>query len=222
MIKLDDLSKFYGKQPALQQVNLEIAPNEITGIVGPNGTGKTTLIKLIVLLLHPTSSQISRSIDLTDISVASEEFGFPPYYTVRKVVRTFSLIRGCDRQESAEILEKLGLSGYMNKRVSKLSQGLKQRLNIACAIMGTPKLIILDEPNNGLDPDGFKVLRSLISDLKDKGVTIILASHLLYEVERLCDRVILMKNGRILLNRSTDDLLSQHTSLENAYDFYSG
>ncbi|MEQ9229198.1 MAG: ATP-binding cassette domain-containing protein [Cyclobacteriaceae bacterium] len=221
MIQVKNLTKRFKKFKAIDNLSLKIGEGEIVGIVGPNGTGKTTLLNIISGLMTTFEGDVERSIAVNEISLASEEFGFPKYYSVKKVLEIFKLIKSASDSQYEGVVSKLSLQPHMQKNVGQLSQGLKQRLNIAVAILGHPKLIILDEPNNGLDPDGFKMLRELITELKKNGKTVIIASHLLNEIERFCDEVIFMKQGKLLSQDTIESILSNHNTLEEAYEFYS-
>jgi len=222
MIEVRNISKKYKKVQALSDVSLSIQEGMVTGIVGPNGSGKSTFIKIVTgLITHFEGEVHFDRITQQQLSLASEEFGFPSYYSVKKVVKVFSLLKNAEETQTNELIDYLKLSPHLSKTVKQLSQGLKQRLNIACALMGNSEIIILDEPNNGLDPDGFKQLREIILKSKKEGKTVIVASHLLNEIEKTCDQVIFLNNGKKLAQESTKIILEEHGSLEAAYDHYS-
>jgi ABC-2 type transport system ATP-binding protein len=221
MIVTKELSKRYKKTQALESASISIQRNQVVGIVGPNGSGKSTLLKIITGLITRHEGEVQfQGITGKNIAMASEEFGFPTHYSVRKVLTLFAYIKEAREQEVNEIAIKMGLQEHFHKSIKQLSQGLKQRLNIACALLGNPELIILDEPNNGLDPDGFKLLRAVIADLKNRGKTVVMASHLLNEVEKICDEVVFIKNGKVISQMHLGDVLKEHANLEDAYDFY--
>ena len=148
MIELESISKKYKKTSALDNVSIQIQQNVITGIVGPNGSGKSTMLKIITGPITNYKGEVKfANVTQQQLSLASEEFGFPAYYTVNKVINVFSLLKKSDKKESRSLLELLMLSPHLSKTVRQLSQGLKQRLNILCALMGESEIIILDEPN---------------------------------------------------------------------------
>ncbi|MGB3464942.1 MAG: ABC transporter ATP-binding protein [Cyclobacteriaceae bacterium] len=218
MIQIEKINKFYGKTQALKDVSLNIAENRVLAIIGPNGSGKSTLIKILTGLLKDYDGNVKFvNPDLANINLASEEFGFPGYYTVGSIIRLFTAVKTDDKSNEDHIVELMGLQNLSKKKISTLSQGQKQRLNIACALIGAGKTIILDEPNNGLDPDGFILLRELIEELKHRGHTIIVASHLLNEVENFAEDVVFIKEGCVILSQNMEGILRDYNSLEEAY-----
>jgi ABC-type multidrug transport system ATPase subunit len=222
MIKLENIAMRFGKVKALTGVSFSIPDNSVTGIIGPNGSGKSTMIKIISGLIKTYDGEVLfNEFNRTDISVSSEDFGVPSYYSVRKVLKLFSLIKGGDKEQVEQIIELLQLNNHIEKKFGNLSQGWKQRLNIACALIGNGKCIILDEPTNGLDPDGFKLLRKIVADLHGSGKTVIIASHFLSEVERICTDIAFLKEGRLVMHGSLNTILGDHHTLEQAYDYYS-
>ncbi|WKK85595.2 ABC transporter ATP-binding protein [Marivirga arenosa] len=218
MITLNSISKKYSKVIGLEQVNIDLPKNNVIGLIGKNGSGKSTFIKIITGLITDYKGNVNyNGLKLNEISLASENFGFPSRFTVKKVIKIFKFIKKADNQQVEKVIEQLELCDELNKKVSVLSQGNKQRLNIACAILGNPKLVILDEPNNGLDPSGFIMLRQLVLDLKAKGKTVIIASHLLNEIEEVCDHILFLNEGRVLIDEKKSELVKSFGSLEKAY-----
>ena len=218
MIKISNVSKRYGKTEALKNVSFRISEGQILAIIGPNGSGKSTLIKILSGLLKSYEGEVSfESDELSKVSLASEEFGFPSYYTVGMTIKLFSVAKNEELQKSNEIIDLLNLQELLRKKVGSLSQGQKQRLNIACTLIGASKMVIFDEPNNGLDHDGFMLLRRIVKDLKQRGHTIIIASHLLQELENLADDLVFIKDGVVVLVESSDQVLKEYGSFENAY-----
>lgn len=221
MIRLSNISKSYRSVRALDDVTFRIKKNETIGIIGPNGSGKSTLIKIITGLLKNYKGEVQyEDLKVTDISLASEEFGFPSYYSVRKIIRIFANLKGIPEKDFFRQAQVLGLEKHLDKTVKQLSQGLKQRLNILVAISGDSSLIIFDEPNNGLDPGGFRLLRRLIADLQQAGRSVIIASHLLGELEQTCDRLLFLKNGQVVEDRPMPDLKETFGTVEQAYYHY--
>jgi ABC-2 type transport system ATP-binding protein len=218
MITLQSISKKYKKTIGLEQVDLILPKNQVIGLIGKNGSGKSTLIKIIAGLIVDYKGKVKYGgLRLNEISLASENFGLPSTFTVKKVLRIFELIKKAEKTQVSQVVKQLSLEGQLNKTVGALSQGNKQRLNIACAILGQPKLIILDEPNNGLDPSGFVMLRQLVLDLKEQGKTVIIASHLLNEIEQVCDHILFLNEGKVIVDQDKSELVGKFGSLEQAY-----
>jgi ABC-2 type transport system ATP-binding protein len=218
MIVLNNINKKYKNVTALDDVSVLFPPNKVIGIIGPNGSGKSTLLKILTGLINNYQGKIEyQGIDKSDISLASEEFGFPSYYSAAQILEIFQLMKNGDDNQRRDIIDQLQLNEHLDKKVSKLSQGYKQRLNIACALLGNSSLVIFDEPNNGLDPSGFILLRKLILSLKAENKSIFIASHLLNEVESVCDKVLFIKEGQIVCFEDKTTLLETYETLENAY-----
>lgn len=223
MIALKKIRKKYQKVIALNDVSAFFPPNKVIGIIGPNGSGKSTLLKILTGLINNYQGEIEYlGIDKSDISLASEEFGFPSFYSAAQILSIFQSLKKASNDQLQIVIDQLKLSEHLDKKVKKLSQGYKQRLNIACALLGNSRLVIFDEPNNGLDPSGFILLRELILSLKEERKSIFIASHLLNEVESVCDKVLFIKDGRILCFEDKSKLLETHETLENAYRHHVG
>jgi ABC-2 type transport system ATP-binding protein len=218
MISVKSLSKKYNKTIGLENVDINLPENKVIGLIGKNGSGKSTLIKILTGLIKDYEGEVKyNGLKLIEISLASENFGFPSGFTVKKVIKIFKLIKKAEKEQVEKVIGQLELKGQLNKKISALSQGNKQRLNIACAILGQPKLIILDEPNNGLDPSGFVMLRQLVLDLKEQGKTVIIASHLLNEIEQVCDHILFLNEGKVIVDQDKSELVGKFGSLEQAY-----
>ncbi|MCP4567532.1 MAG: ABC transporter ATP-binding protein [FCB group bacterium] len=194
---------------AVSDLSLEIKPGEIFGLLGPNGAGKTTLIKILLGALRPTSG--SASINGHDIKSyrAREKSGFlpenhrfPPYLTGMQMLMIFGGMRGMSRSairtQADELLKLVNMERWRNTKIKKYSKGMMQRLGLAQAILGDPDLIFLDEPTDGVDPIGRHEIRTVLLDLKKRGKTIFLNSHLLAEVEAVCDRVAVLDKGKLI------------------------
>lgn len=201
ILETRNLCKFYKNQKAVNNISILVKRNSIYGLLGPNGAGKSTFLKMIAGILHPTSGQIifdnhiwSRK-DLANIGALIES---PPLYenlTARENLKVRSILLGIPDTRIDEVLKIVGLTNTGKKKASQFSMGMKQRLGIAIALLNNPKLLILDEPTNGLDPIGIQELRDLIKTFPSRGITVILASHILSEVKQLADHIGIINNG---------------------------
>jgi ABC-2 type transport system ATP-binding protein len=207
IVELRGVGKRYGKHQALSRVDLILFPGEVVGFIGPNGAGKTTLIKLLSGLSKVTEGEIEilgenltkKALTPDGIGLVQESPSFIPYLSGKKNLRLLADIRGVATGEDIhEVLRVVGLDPDDHRPVKSYSLGMRQRLGLAQALMERPRLLLLDEPTNGLDPKGIIELRSLIRRLAEEGVTIFMASHLLTEVEQVCDRVLLVRGGRVI------------------------
>jgi ABC-2 type transport system ATP-binding protein len=205
--ELKDVCKRYRDRAALENVSLTLAKGEIVGFIGPNGAGKTTLIRILTGLSFATSGSVevlgaglTRGSPSPDgIGLVTEQPRFVGGMSSRRNLRLLARIRDVAREDDiVAALKRAGLDPEDNRPVRAYSLGMRQRLALAQALMEQPRLLLLDEPTNGLDPIGIAELRVLLRDLADSGVTVFLASHLLTEVERVCDRVLLVDHGRIV------------------------
>lgn len=198
-----DLCKKFKKQTAVDNLNLQIERNSVYGLLGPNGAGKSTTLKMITGMLHPTSGSIrfdghewSRR-DLGQIGALIET---PPLYenlTARENLRVRTTMLGLPESRLNEVLQTVDLTDTGRKLAGQFSMGMKQRLGIALALLNDPGLLILDEPTNGLDPLGIQELRELIRSFPAKGITVILSSHILSEVEQIADHIGIIAGGRL-------------------------
>lgn len=201
ILQTKNLCKTFQKQRAVNNVSLSVRKNSVYGLLGPNGAGKSTTLKMITGMFHKTSGEIlfeghpwSRS-DLADIGALIES---PPLYdnlTARENMKVRTLLLGLPDSRIGEVLETVDLTGTGKKRAGQFSMGMKQRLGIAAALLNSPKLLILDEPTNGLDPIGIQELRELIRSFPEKGITVILSSHILSEVELTADSIGIIAGG---------------------------
>ncbi|GIN14024.1 lantibiotic ABC transporter ATP-binding protein [Shouchella clausii] len=203
MLETKQLSKRFGKQAAVADVSLRVPKNSIYGLLGPNGAGKSTTLKMLTGILRPSSGEIlfdgsswNRSM-LKDIGSLIEA---PPLYgnlTAFENVKVHALLRGLPTQRIEEVLHTVDLTYTGKKKAGQFSMGMKQRLGIAIALLNQPKLLILDEPTNGLDPLGIQELRELITSFPQKGMTVILSSHILSEVQLMADHIGIISEGRL-------------------------
>ncbi len=217
VIETRDLWKTYGRIEALKGVSLRVEKGQIYGLLGQNGAGKTTLIKVllgIVRLTHGEASLLGAPAGTVDVrrkvGYLPEDHQFPGYHTGYSLMDFYGNLYGvsaADRQKKIpETLEQVGIAGRMHSKIKTYSKGMKQRLGIAQALMHGPDLIILDEPTDGVDPMGRKEIRELMTVLKEKGHTIFLNSHLLGEVELICDRVAILQQGKLVREGTIDEL----------------
>lgn len=216
-ISVSDIEKNFGRgrrvSKALDGFSLNIPQGSVYGLLGANGAGKSTLLRIIAGLVRPDRGSVRILGEAAGIKsrrrlgMMIEAPAFYPYLTAREHLEM--LARLTDTEALVEpLLQRVGLARAADKRVAGFSLGMKQRLGIGCALVGAPEVIVLDEPTNGLDPDGILEIRSLVGDLaKRDGLTVLLSSHLLDEVERVCDRVAILRRGRLAAEGSVADLL---------------
>ncbi|WP_322497152.1 ABC transporter ATP-binding protein [Chloroflexus sp.] len=206
-IETIELTKRYGKRLAVDQLNLIVGKGEVFGFLGPNGAGKTTTITMLLGLVKPTKGraivlgydvQREPALALQRVGAMIEAPAFYPYLSGADNLRVLARAGGIPLERVQRVLEMVELCDRARDKVSTYSQGMKQRLAIAAALLPDPELIMLDEPTNGLDPAGTVEIRNLIRDLAAGGRTILLCSHLLHEVEQLCQRVAILKEGKLI------------------------
>ena len=211
----DDVEKFYKTTQALAGVSIAVEPGELFGLLGPNGAGKSTLVKIGCGLVRPTRGQTevfghpsatARARRL--FGYLAEVFRFPGWLTADEVLTLHQQLvdAGGGPRERSELLELVGLPDAGGRRVEHLSKGMQQRLGIAQALIGSPPLLILDEPTSALDPAGRHAVRSMLEELRARGVAVLLNSHLLSEVELVCDRVAILLDGMIVAEGTPHDL----------------
>jgi len=219
ILEVEGLSKNFGRNRALNQISLSVAEGEVFGFLGPNGAGKTTTIRILLGLQHGNggSARIGGHDCWTDHKQAARIFGAtleqPALYgflSGRDNLRIFARTLGpVDEKQISELLSTVGMSERANDKVKRYSMGMRQRLALAQAMLGKPRLLILDEPTNGLDPNGIHGLRLLLRQLAaEQGLTIFFSSHLLSEVEELCDRVVVLHRGEVKAAGKLSDLMS--------------
>ncbi|WP_178025336.1 ABC transporter ATP-binding protein [uncultured Paenibacillus sp.] len=216
------LKKKIGRKWIVHEVNFEVYAGEIFGFLGPNGAGKTTTIRMLVDLIRPTEGQVhicgydvQREPESALRCVGSivenpEVYG---YLTGRENLEHFArMIPGIEAKRIEEVVRLVGLTGRIDDKVKTYSLGMRQRLGIAQALLGRPKLLILDEPTNGLDPKGIKEMRGFIRRLAEDGMAVFVSSHLLSEIQLLCDRVAIIGRGRVLAVGKVDELIQANRS----------
>ncbi len=218
VLQTEELKKHFGPVKAVEDVSLSVKRGEIFGFVGPNGAGKTTTISMILALTHPTSGEVEifgqrvtpgqhQVLRRVGMMVGSPALLLP--FSARQNLRCLArLYPDIPAQRVDEVLELVGLKDVTHRQARKFSTGMKQRLGLALALLNKPDLLILDEPTNGMDPAGMHEIRALLRSLADQGVTIFFSSHLLHEVELLCDRVAVIQRGKVIAQGAVGDLLS--------------
>lgn len=221
ILETQNLCKDFGSQKAVDNISLQIKRNSIYGLLGPNGAGKSTILKMLVGLLHPTSGSIlfdneqwKRS-SLSQIGALIEAPALYGNLTARENLLVHTKLLGIPDTRINEVLEIVDLKDTGKKRASQFSLGMKQRLGIAIALLNNPKLLILDEPTNGLDPFGIQELRELISSFPSKGITVVLSSHILTEVAQVVDEIGIISKGKLLYQGVPN-------SQENLEQFFTG
>jgi ABC-2 type transport system ATP-binding protein len=192
-----DLRKRYGANEALKGVDLTVGEGELVGLLGPNGAGKSTLVKIACDLVRPTSGTVQLG---GALGYLAELFRFPDWLSADEVLILHQKLAGSDGglAERSELLQLVGLGEVATRRVGAMSKGMQQRLGIAQAMIGDPKLLLLDEPTSALDPAGRRTVRELLETLRNRGVAVLLNSHLLSEVELVCDRVVMIARGEVV------------------------
>lgn len=226
IICVENVNKSYKGNQVLQNINISFETGKIHGIIGRNGSGKTVLIKTICGFVHPDTGRvlvdgkiIGKDIDFPkNIGAIIEAPGFLPNASAYKNLEYLaSLRRVIGKEEIRKAIEIVGLNPDDKKHVGKYSLGMKQRLGLAQAIMENPDILILDEPINGLDPEGIRWLREFLKDFVKQGKTVLLTSHYMSELELTVDRVVGISNGHVVLNDKREQVLKQYDSFENAY-----
>jgi ABC-2 type transport system ATP-binding protein len=214
-LEVRGLAKRYGSVGALRGVDLEVGDGELVGLLGPNGAGKSTLVKVAVGLVRPGSGEVlvvgaragSRPAR-SALGYLAETFRFPGWYTADEVLDLHQRLAGSKggTAERRRLLELVALADAADRRVDGMSKGMQQRLGVAQALVGEPRLLLLDEPTSALDPVGRRTVRLLLEELRDRGVAVLLNSHLLSEVELVCDRVAILLDGEVVVSGSPHDL----------------
>ena len=220
ILDVNNLCKRYGNNIAVNSVSFRVEQGQVFGLLGPNGSGKTTLLGCItgILLANQGSFSWFEGDEFTKarlrIGALIETPNFYPYLSAWKNLEIVAKIKGCDNSRIDRVLEEVQLLDRKNDEFKTFSLGMKQRLSIASALLNDPEVLVLDEPTNGLDPQGINEIRNIILQQKAKGKTIILASHLLNEVEKVCSDVVIIKKGEVLKSGKVEDILNTGKRLE--------
>ena len=209
------VSKRYGATQALQGVDLELREGELLGLLGPNGAGKSTLVKIACGLVRATTGEVrvcgapaGSAEARRRLGYLAELFRFPGWATATELLALHQQLAGSagGATERSELLELVGLADARERRIETMSKGMQQRLGIAQALVGSPRLLLLDEPTSALDPAGRRTVRALLEELRRRGVAVLLNTHLLSEVERVCDRVAIIDHGRLVAAGTPEEL----------------
>ena len=227
MIEVQNLTKRFGEVTAVNDLSFTVPAGAVTGFLGPNGAGKTTTLRAIAGLDRPTSgSTLVRGLPITEHPSAMRELGvlldarrLHPGRSALQHLRALAATNGIDDRRVHEVIELTGISSVAKRRAGTFSLGMLQRLGIAAALLGDPQVLILDEPINGLDPDGVIWVRGLLRQLAAQGRTVFLSSHLMSEMAVTADRLVIVGRGRLLAEGSLEDVLARSgaDSLEGAY-----
>lgn len=225
VIETQELRKVYGDLVAVDSVTLSVEKGEVFGFLGPNGAGKTTTVKILLGLAHPTAGRASvlghspgDPAVMGRVGFLPEHFRFPSWMTAAGLLDLYGRLYGLSPEErkrrTHDLLERVGLAERARTRLGEFSKGMSQRIGLAQALLNRPHVVLLDEPTSGLDPLGRREVRDLIRELRASGVAVFLNSHLLGEVEAVCDRVAIVKRGRVVRVGSLGDLQGGRIEVE--------
>lgn len=216
-VKVSNLSKSFNGHNVVKDISFDISKGEIFGLIGPNGAGKTTIIRMLLDIIRPDSGDI-RILDDTLSSETKNRIGYLPeergLYKKLTVFETLVYLGALKERDSKEraktLLEKMGMLSHKDKKISELSKGMQQKIQIIAAIIHDPEFIILDEPFSGLDPVNMKLVKELIIELGKEGKTILISTHMMDQVERMCDRIFMINKGNGVLYGSIDEIKSRY------------
>ena len=221
MIEIDGLTKRYGSRVAVDDLTVTIQPGRVTGFLGPNGSGKTTTMRCILGLTRPTAGRVTvlgrtysdMSRPMRRVGALIDPRARHPGRTAHAHLLALAQSNGLPRERVDEVIDLVGMEGVARERVRGFSLGMGQRLGIAAALLGDPDVLVLDEPVNGLDPEGIRWVRELLRDLADEGRTVLVSSHLMSEMEETADHLVVLGQGRLLADMPMGDLLGQHSAV---------
>jgi ABC-2 type transport system ATP-binding protein len=225
VITVEALTKRYGRTTAVADLSFTAGPGRITALLGPNGAGKTTTLRVLLGLVRPSSggafidghpyAALARPWEM--VGAVGELHTFHPWRTARVHLRWLARCCGLAEVRVAEVLDRVDLTGAADRRVGSYSFGMRQRLSLAAALLGDPAVLVLDEPTNGLDPQGTRWLRRLLRTLADQGRAVLVSSHLLGEMAELADDVVIVHRGRLVGQSGLADLLVGGRGLEDVF-----
>jgi len=228
MIELNAATKQYGSLTAVDNVSFSVKTGEYFALLGPNGAGKTTIVKMLLDFARPTSGSLSINCHSsalaacrTAVGCLGENHHIPPYLSGWQYLQRCAQLLDMGRSDAIDqcrrIVELIGMQGREHTKVNTYSKGMIQRFGLGAALIGKPKLLILDEPTSGLDPIGIREIRLLLESLKHQGMTIFLNSHMLSEVEKICDTVAIIHRGRLLVKDAISAILKDGDTLEDVF-----
>ena len=228
MIELNAATKRYGSLAAVDNVSFSVQAGEYFALLGPNGAGKTTIVKMLLDFTRPTSGSLTvnglpttQAASRASVGYLAENTRIPPYLTgwqyLQRCAELLDISRPAALDQCRHIVEQIGLQGREDTKVGTYSKGMIQRMGLGAALIGNPKLLILDEPTSGLDPIGIREIRQLLESLKEQGMTILLNSHLLSEVEKICDHAAIIHRGKLLVKDTISALVKDGDSLEDVF-----
>jgi ABC-2 type transport system ATP-binding protein len=223
-IQIQGLVKRYGPVTAVDNLSFEVQPGTITGFLGPNGAGKTTTLRMLLGLVAPDAGSATiNGRPYTELAEPLHQVGavleasFHPGRTARAQLRIQALSADADPSRADDVLLLVGLADAADRRVGGFSLGMRQRLGLATALLADPGLLILDEPANGLDPEGIRWLRGLLRDFADEGGTVLVSSHMLAEIAQTIDSAVIVHHGRLVVQAPVAELTAGGTDLETAF-----
>ena len=225
VITIEGLSKRFGEVVAVDGLSFEVDQGTVTGFLGPNGAGKTTTLRMLLGLVTPTAGSAriqgrpyrELAAPLGHVGAVLESSGFHPGRTARNHLRVVATAAGLDRGRADQVLGQVGLEHAADRRVGGFSLGMRQRLALATALLGDPEVLVLDEPANGLDPEGIHWLRGFLRHLADQGRTVLVSSHVLAEVAQTVDGVVIIDRGQLAATARLEELSDRGESLEQTY-----
>ena len=231
MIILDSVTKKFGAFAAVDNVSCSIQKGESFALLGPNGAGKTTIVRMLLGFINPTSGGIKiEGLPASDpqsrkhIGYIAEQHKIPPYLSGFEYLSRHASLIGLSGKDAGKevdrVLEMVSMKGLERKKSAAYSKGMKQRIGLGAALLGQPALLVLDEPITGLDPIGIRDVRKILENLRGKGVTLILNSHILSEVEKTCETAAIMYKGKILIKDTINAIVKDHETLEDVFVRY--
>jgi ABC-2 type transport system ATP-binding protein len=220
VIEVDNLTKRYGDKLAVDGLSFVVEPGTVTGFLGPNGAGKSTTMRMIAGLDRPTSGTVrvngkhypSSTAPMAELGILLEARAVHTGRSARNHLLALGQTAGISRRRVAEVIERVGLTDVAGKRVGGFSLGMGQRLGIAAALLGRPQTVVLDEPVNGLDPEGVRWVRSLLRQLADEGRTVFVSSHLMSEMAQTATRLVVLGRGRLIADSTVEQFVAQTTT----------
>jgi len=224
-VEVRDLTKRYDREPVVDRLTFDLQPGRVTGFLGPNGAGKSTTMRLMVGLDRPDAGEVrfggrpfvELERPLTTVGAVLDGGGAHPGRSAVEHLRWVAASQGMARGRADQLVEEVGLGSVARRRVRTFSLGMRQRLGLATALIGDPPVLLLDEPLNGLDPEGVHWMRGLLLRFAAEGRTVLVSSHLLSEISLVADHVIVIGRGRLLADSPIADVVGTHASLEDAF-----